>query len=225
VWRLISESNEAFVAGRDWRQTTPPVIGVLKDYFWENSSDEMRRVTDAALEKLQAHGAQLMEVPLPAGWSDVHVCHRRIMAVECAQYHAASVAAHPEAYLPRISALMGEGRAASVKDYETALEFQRLFRTHLCADFLHVDVLLAPGASTTAPNIDTTGDPRFQSPWSLAGTPTVCFPSGLASDGLPCALQLIAPHGLTLADEIDALRIGAWCEEALGVDVIPPGLS
>ena len=40
--------------------------------------------------------------------------------------------------------------------------------------------------------LETTGDPRFQAPFSYAGLPTVCFPCGLSSvDQMPVSLQLI----------------------------------
>jgi amidase len=33
---------------------------------------------------------------------------------------------------------------------------------------------------------------RFTAPWNLAGSPTITVPCGVASDGVPLALQLVA---------------------------------
>ena len=58
-----------------------------------------------------------------------------------------------------------------------------------CDDKL--DALITPATLGTAPDPSTTGDPAFNSPWSYTGLPTVSFPIGLATDGLPVAIQLV----------------------------------
>ena len=54
-----------------------------------------------------------------------------------------------------------------------------------------VDAMVTPAALGAAPDPSTTGDPAFNSPWSLLGLPTVSFPIGFSADGLPLAVQLI----------------------------------
>jgi Asp-tRNA(Asn)/Glu-tRNA(Gln) amidotransferase A subunit family amidase len=44
---------------------------------------------------------------------------------------------------------------------------------------------------------------------------------GLSPEGLPLGLQLVAPP---MAD-YDLLRVGAWCEQALGRLPVPPLVS
>ena len=76
-----------------------------------------------------------------------------------------------------------------------------------------VDALVMPATNTTAPaNLGTTGDSRFNSPWSFVGLPTVSFPSGLDSQGLPAGLQLVGKSNR----EDTLLRVAAWCEAAVG---------
>ena len=70
---------------------------------------------------------------------------------------------------------------------------------------------ITPAALSTAPDPSTTGDPAFNSPWSYTGLPTVSFPIGLASDGLPVAIQLI---GWPRRDEA-LLKAAEWCEQAI----------
>jgi Asp-tRNA(Asn)/Glu-tRNA(Gln) amidotransferase A subunit family amidase len=76
------------------------------------------------------------------------------------------------------------------------------------------DCLISPATSSSAPKgLASTGNPWFQAPWSLSGLPTIGLPSGLDSQGLPLALQLVGKayeEGLLLA----AAR---WCEEVLGI--------
>ena len=99
--------------------------------------------------------------------------------------------AHRQQYGASISALIEEGFAVTAVDYAAALKHQSGFRaaaTELLNDF---NALLTPATVTPAPaSLETTGDPAFNSPWSLAGLPTVSFPCGLSTHGMPCSLQL-----------------------------------
>ena len=74
-----------------------------------------------------------------------------------------------------------------------------------------VDALVTPAALGAAPDRSTTGDPVFNSPWSLLGLPTVSFPIGLSADGLPLAVQLIGRTGF----DLHLLRTAEWCETVI----------
>jgi Asp-tRNA(Asn)/Glu-tRNA(Gln) amidotransferase A subunit family amidase len=68
-------------------------------------------------------------------------------------------------------------------------------------------VLLTPSAPGEAPEgIAFTGDPVFNSIWTLAHTPCVTLPAGTGSRGLPLGLQLV---GLRHADD-RLLSTAAW---------------
>ena len=74
-----------------------------------------------------------------------------------------------------------------------------------------LSALFTPATIGTAPDASTTGDPAFNSPWSFTHLPTISFPVGMASDGLPVALQFI---GRRLKD-FALLRLAHWCEQAI----------
>jgi Asp-tRNA(Asn)/Glu-tRNA(Gln) amidotransferase A subunit family amidase len=205
--------------------TQAPVIGVLREYFDEHASPEVARTTNLAIEKLRAAGAPVSDVPLPPGWSDTFRVHRILMAADVARYHVEALAAHPEAFLPNLTALLHEGLKVCERDYDAALEYQRAFCLHLVIEYPKLDVLVCPATISTAPAPDTTGDARFNVPWSLAGVPVATVPCGLASDGLPCGLQIIKPHGCGLEYELELLQIAAWCEKVLDLDLRPPLLN
>ncbi len=74
-----------------------------------------------------------------------------------------------------------------------------------------LDALITPATISTAVDISSTGDPAFNSPWSYTGLPTVSFPTGVATDGLPVAIQLIGYLSL----DRELLGDAEWCERAI----------
>ncbi len=104
-------------------------------------------------------------------------------------------------------------------DYLRAQRLRRLFQDELRQVFTDIDVLLTPSTPAPAPrDLTTTGDARFQAPWSHAGVPTITLPSGLSQQGMPLGIQLIAPA----SHEEPLFRAASWCEAALGVTLVPP---
>jgi aspartyl-tRNA(Asn)/glutamyl-tRNA(Gln) amidotransferase subunit A len=199
----------------------PPRLGLLRDYFLEHAEPQMREVVDRAIESLTQRGAEIREVPLPPHWESVHAQHRTIMAFDCARHHAERFEREPQHYQRQITGLIREGLRISPVAYGDAVAAQQRFRDELLPFYSGIDALIMPATTTTAPARDTTGDPRFNSPWSFAGVPAVCFPCGLARDGMPCGLQLVRPQGLSHDDDFALLAIAKWCEAALAVDLWP----
>jgi Asp-tRNA(Asn)/Glu-tRNA(Gln) amidotransferase A subunit family amidase len=69
-----------------------------------------------------------------------------------------------------------------------------------------IDLWVCPSASGPAPQgIQATGDPNMNLPWTHAGMPVITLPAGRAENGLPLALQFVAPFG---TDEY----LMAWCQ-------------
>lgn len=103
-------------------------------------------------------------------------------------------------------------------------------RTLVCRDyeaaFRDADVIVTPVAPTTAfPLGALLDDPLamylsdvFTLPASLAGLPAVSVPVGLSAEGLPLAVQVVAPLGR----EDRALAVAAELERRLGPTALPP---
>ena len=106
--------------------------------------------------------------------------------------------------------------------YLQAQRMRRRFRDEMAATAGRVDALLTPSTPAPAPrDLTTTGDSRFQSPWTSSGLPTLTIPSGLSASGLPLGIQLAGPP----FGEARLLAVGRWCEAALDVNLAPPGLD
>ena len=78
-------------------------------------------------------------------------------------------------------------------------------------------MLLCPSAPGEAPaGVEFTGDPRFNSIWTLAGTPCVTLPAGTGANGLPLGIQLV---GLRHEDD-RLLSTAAWVAAHLELRLI-----
>lgn len=202
-------------------RASPPRLGVLGGFFDEYADAEVRSATQQAVEKLRSAGAELVEVSLPSSFEAFLENHRIVMAVEAAEYHRERFPAKREKFGPEIAQLLSEGCAAEARDYAAALAHQQLFRHELQGLLKPYDALICSTTTSPAPTIETTGDPRFNSPWSYSGLPTVSLPCGLSSDGLPLGIQLVGPAW----DEAQLLAVAAWCEAKIGFDRSPVMLA
>jgi Asp-tRNA(Asn)/Glu-tRNA(Gln) amidotransferase A subunit family amidase len=201
------------------RPAMPLRLGLLEEYFLEDADEAIRQATMAAVERLVAGGARVRPAALSESFADVHRLHRTIMAVEVAAVHRPRFQARREAYGPAISALVDEGLAVSAVEYAEALAHQREFRRKIPAILEGHDALIMPATDTTAPrSLATTGDSKFQAPWSYAGLPAVSIPCGLAADGMPAAIQLVGRPG----EDFAVLQVAQWCEERLEFRAVPP---
>lgn len=203
------------------RDIERPRLGILREYFFSSAEAETAGLSEAALARLAAAGATLVDVPLPAGFDQVHAMHRRLMACEAAEYHRRTFAAPRAGYGPNIAALIDEGFAVSMTQYQEALQHQIAFRHAVQHAIGDLDALVTPSTPGPAPaSLATTGDARFNSPWSHAGVPTTSFPIALSNDGMPVSLQLIGRPW----SEARLLALGTWCEQRISFDLAPADL-
>ena len=214
----VPASNYAAEPARD----TPPRLAVLGGFFAAAAAPDVRQSVDAALARLAAGGATVERIMPPASFADVIANHRSIMAIDAAKHHRENFPARRAEYGPCIAALMDEGLATKLVDYAAALEHQMLFSRELARQLEGFDALVTPATTTTAPGLETTGDPRFNAPFSYAGLPTVCFPCGLSAvDQMPVGLQFIGRRW----GEGPLLSTAQWCERTLGFAAVPPLLA
>ncbi len=199
----------------------PPRLGVLRRFFFDEAESETAQLTEQALGRLREAGAVLVDVALPEGFDRVHVMHRRIMAAEAAEFHRARYGAPRGGYGPNMASLLAEGLAVSMADYQQALVHQRGFAHAVARSLAGLDALVTPATSGPAPDRSTTGDPRFNSPWSHAGVPTVSIPIALTASGLSIALQLIGPAW----SERELIATAEWCEQRIPFGHVPPILA
>jgi len=88
---------------------------------------------------------------------------------------------------------VARGLACSFEAYVASQRMSDRYRLHIDSLFEDLDLLLVPSAPGEAPKgVEFTGDPRFNSLWTLAGTPCVTLPAGTGREGMPLGIQLVA---------------------------------
>ena len=204
---LLAEKDAPWVRGAVDRPRLSRPHGI----FDSLASSEMRATLSSALECLGDAGAEVCDLDGTHLLEPMLRDHRIIMASEASAVHRGLGDAKPRAYPPRIAELLREGDAIRELDYLQASG--HLFKHRFVMDewLKRVDALVTPATLGAAPDPSTTGDPVFNSPWSLLGFPTVSFPIGLSADGLPLAVQLIGRARF----DLHLLRTAQWCETVI----------
>ena len=211
----LARLSEAIIAGEWYERASPPRLAVIEDYYWETSEPAALEAFRASIARLEAAGARIGRLPLPASFAGMHANHRLVMAVEAADVHREDFAERPDTYRPIITRLIEKGLAAAAVDYRAARVHQQRFSVDLAAVLdapTGPVIALSPATVASAPPIvdQSTGDPQFNSVWSFSGLPTCGVPACLGEDGLPLSLQLGAAR-----ESFALFQAAAWCEAVL----------
>jgi aspartyl-tRNA(Asn)/glutamyl-tRNA(Gln) amidotransferase subunit A len=196
-----------------------PRLGLLKQYFFDNAEEEMSGHMDKVAQLLIKAGANLKEMALPSSFSEIESNGRIIMSVECASYHQEMFTKSKGEYKIEISKVIEIGLHTSAVEYARRLEARLRQWADVKPLFNEIDAILTPGAVGAAPsNLNTTGNPVMQAPWTIMGLPGISLPVGLNRDGLPLAIQLV---GRPKAEK-ELLAAARWCERVLNAHLRPP---
>jgi aspartyl-tRNA(Asn)/glutamyl-tRNA(Gln) amidotransferase subunit A len=192
-------------------------IGIVRDFFYENATAEARSLNDVLANKLASSEFQVEEVRLPAIFNQQAEILRTILQSETAAIHKRLFAKHPEAYGPKIRAVIEAGLAVRAVDYVRAQRLRRhQYQREMAKLFERFDALMTPAARGTAPKgIETTGDPVMNGPWTLTDFPTMTLPHALGANGLPIGVQV------TSLEEGLLLEIGKALEAVIGFNSKP----
>jgi Asp-tRNA(Asn)/Glu-tRNA(Gln) amidotransferase A subunit family amidase len=209
-------SSTAPATPLDWfpvasRIVSPPKLARLGGFFESSATPSMRGAFDSALAQFRSRGARVVDARWPSSFDDVHRQHRLIVQYDLAAHHKLRFHQFRDDYLPGIAALIEEGLTISESAYRDARRHQAQAWQEVETLFGDADVAVCPAAPGPAPDLSTTGDPAFNSPWSYTGLPTVSFPIGLAPEGLPLGIQLVARR----FDEPRFFQAALWCEESV----------
>jgi aspartyl-tRNA(Asn)/glutamyl-tRNA(Gln) amidotransferase subunit A len=183
----------------------------------------VRRAIEAAIEQLEASGAQLREVSL----RDLEPSISALMTIDVAEpsaYHAAWLRERPEDYGEDVRVLLEAGELYLATHYIQAQRYRTLLRDRFADVLRDVDAILTPTVPFTAPAVGAaevtldsgevldmiTAVMRYNALPPLVGMPALSVPCGFSDDGLPAGMQLIG----RAFDEGTLFRIGHGYQQA-----------
>jgi aspartyl-tRNA(Asn)/glutamyl-tRNA(Gln) amidotransferase subunit A len=201
---------------------TQPSIALMTGDFLETAADEIRSNVIAVADRFARAEARVERIPPPPSFGELGKAFWTILTTEPAAYHQEALENRPDTFDPKTLEFLKKGLTTPAVKYVHSLDVQRRFRRDSAVILQHYDAILVPSTNFTAPaGLESTGDPVFNNPWSMSGNPVVGLPSGLSSQGLPMAVQLV---GAAFA-EGRLLALARWCERELGFKEMPSLVS
>lgn len=188
-----------------------PSIAVLKSFFWNKASAEIKLMIEETVCKLENAGAKISYIELPDSFEKIINDHRAIMAYEAFKIHEYWIERRPEDYPTKITSLIHEGSSVDIDDYTSCKERQIYWNAYLEKKLHGFHCFLVSATTSAAPTADSTGDPAFNSPWSFTGLPALSFPCKLSQSGLPLSIQIVSQEN----SESELFLMGKWCEKQI----------
>lgn len=215
LWQTISGHQ----AADDSQHSATLRVGCIESFFTDVNGD-IEHCARAALDALQAAGAEITWIKLPIA-QKAGAVHGEIVGYELYQRHNQWMETHPEGYDPRTLHCLQGGAGITRARVEAAYQarqeitaaFEEVFRSHgvdvLCSPTVAIpsEPLVGMDAEKTLPNYI-----RLTTPFNLTGEPAISVPIGTANHGLPVGLQIAAPlHAeerlLDAAERVEALHL------------------
>jgi aspartyl-tRNA(Asn)/glutamyl-tRNA(Gln) amidotransferase subunit A len=173
-------------------------IGVPREHFLDvpELNAEVKQAILAALERLSAAGASVVDVELPHG-AIAQNAQRVIMLGEAFAYHEPDLQTRPELYGKFTRQAIQQGVFYSAADYVQAQRVRSLVKEEVARVLADVDVLVTPTALSIAPTFEGYDPDAFRALpslmgiWNVTGNPAMSINCGFSSEGLPIGLQII----------------------------------
>ena len=211
--RILGGQTPHFVEGLDSTALHGKRIGVLTDYFGTEMDDaEGARIVRAAVSRMKARGAEIVDVTIPNLDSAVNRAsvinyEFKYDLIDFLAPHHVPVRSLGEIldrglYDVQLQAPLRARETNGTRDgaaYRAALE-QRVIARDLAVNFMnanHLDALVYPTVRRKAAYI---GEPQRGATCQLSavtGLPALSIPAGLTEDGMPIGAELL---GRPLAD-------------------------
>ncbi|MCK0207513.1 amidase [Starkeya koreensis] len=196
-------------------EVSAPRIGICCTPHWDQTEPATRDALDAAVRALEAAGARVVNVSLPAFFDALDRAHKLICGFESLRNYADELTRWPDQVSEDFKRERVEvGTAASLAEFRDALRLGERARRWMDAMIAEqaLDALLTPSAAGEAPEgLASTGQATFNYLWTHLHMPAVTLPHFTGPRGLPVGIQLVGPR---YADDRH-LSLVAWADRVL----------
>ncbi len=182
---------------------SPPRFAFVRTPVWEKADAEARAALESFVQDL---GGAVETVDLPDWFADAWPDHRVIMATDMAHNLGEMVARGGDASSKQLRDLLTEGSKTSAVRYLTARAKAKRYAAGLADILKDYDAILTLSSPGVAPKGMATGNPAFNTLWTLTGLPAVTLPLLKGESGLPIGVQLVGAAG----DDATLLRTANW---------------
>jgi len=199
-----------------------PRLAVVRTPKWALATEHQRVHFDECVAKLAGAGAQVKEVVLPKFFDEAWDNLWTIVARDAVKSFFLVESRHRIRLSPMLQELLDRGHRVTPEQYTRAKDKREHYRQWLDAQLSRFDAIVTIPAPGEAPEgLSSTGDMTFASLWTQVGLPAVSIPSGRGPRGLPLGLQIVGRY----RDDERALRVAAWCEAMLGMEMGLPATA
>jgi aspartyl-tRNA(Asn)/glutamyl-tRNA(Gln) amidotransferase subunit A len=186
-------------------------IGIPSNYYFDLLDADVERNARAAISRLEAEGAELVEITIPMT-DQIMPVEFGLMLPEAASYHHDMLRQRRELYEADVRTLLEAGELVPAADYIAAMrrrgQIQAAWRQMY--DDLRLDALVAPTVPLPATKRGATvynwpngtaeeviaAFVRLSAPANVTGLPSIAVPCGFSESGLPTSFQVIGrPFG------------------------------
>jgi Asp-tRNA(Asn)/Glu-tRNA(Gln) amidotransferase A subunit family amidase len=196
----------------DDRVPPPPAIALVRTHLWHEASAAMHDAVARAACAVEASGARIRDLELPAIFADAMRAHRVIQDYEAFRALAFEYEVCRDRLGPLLRRQLDAAAAIDVDAYDQARRTSRRARQALRDLLSDGEVILTPSAPGAAPRgLSSTGEPTFNRLWTLLGAPCINVTGLSDSDALPLGVQIVARFG---RDRF-ALSAAAFVERAI----------
>ncbi|MCL4247683.1 MAG: amidase [Anaerolineae bacterium] len=176
-------------------------LGVARDAYFRDATDDVLAVIDATADWLRQAGADVIDIDL-GFLAEVRPPSRIIMEAEGAALYAERLATTPEDFSPDVRTRLLNGRSNTAVEYANARRVQVIAIRQLLDyfDAMSLDALIVPSTPMTAPRLANAAEmeagraslSRFAAAFNMTGFPALSLPGGRDSLGLPVGVQIVA---------------------------------
>jgi Asp-tRNA(Asn)/Glu-tRNA(Gln) amidotransferase A subunit family amidase len=180
-----------------------PRLAFVKTPVWDKADAEARQVLEGLVRNL---GEACFVHDLPAHFAGAWDAQRAVMAAEMAFNLGKISDAGGDKVSKAFQDLIAEGRQVSATQYLDMIALRQKLRDELSPLFERCDAIITLSTPGVAPEGMATGNPVFNSLWSLLGVPAINLPLLQGTGGMPIGVQLVGAFG----DDARLLRTANW---------------